>query len=195
MTKHDDVLYLLVTDLGYANVPEIMWEKLDAIDGDTEYMTPSFAKSTPQSDLLPPSSGPSPEMMLAQRSQNDYDFQVALELSKESAAVNQTNKNHQDPGLAAATHASLLDYNDQRADSIGVGSFTQEDSDRRAAEKLQAQFDDNDGPSPEDASIALARKLQEEEYQQAAMHRRTASTRRPQGTNNQQAEKTSCVVS
>jgi hypothetical protein len=37
LTRHDGGLYLLVTDLGYANTPEIVWEKLDDIDGDTEY--------------------------------------------------------------------------------------------------------------------------------------------------------------
>lgn len=35
LTRHDGGLYLLVTDLGYANTPEIVWEKLDNIDGDT----------------------------------------------------------------------------------------------------------------------------------------------------------------
>jgi len=35
LTRHDGGLYLLVTDLGYANTPEIVWEKLDDIDGDT----------------------------------------------------------------------------------------------------------------------------------------------------------------
>lgn len=187
MTKHDGVLYLLVTDLGYANVADIMWEKLDAIDGDTEYMTPTFAKSTPHSDLLPPPSGPSPETMLAQRAQNDYDFQVALELSKGSAAVNQTD---QDPDLAAAKQASLLDFNGMDGIS-GVGSFSQEEADRLAAEELQAQFG---GPSPEEASIALARKLQEEEYQQADSNRRTSNTRR-NAASSQQAEKSNCVVS
>jgi hypothetical protein len=183
MTKHDGVLYLLVTDLGYANVPEIMWEKLDAIDGDTEYMTPAFTKASPQSDLLPPSSsGPSPETMLAQRTQNDYDYQVALELSKGTGSADMSSE---DPGLAAAKQASLLEYN------TGVGTLSLEESDALAAKELQAQFD---RPSTDEASLALARKLQEEEYQQANANRRATNARRP-AANNQQAEKSSCVLS
>lgn len=188
MTKHDGVLYLLVTDLGYANVREIMWEKLDAIDGDTEYMTPAFTKAAPLSDLLPPSSsGPSPETMLAQRTQNDYDYQVALELSKEQGTADRRN---QDSGLEAAQHASLLDYFGMTGNA-GNEVLSQEESDALAAKKLQAELD---GPSPDEASLALARKLQEEEYQQADANRRPTNARRP-AANNQQAEKSSCVVS
>ena len=40
LTKHTDGhLYLLVTDFGYADVASVVWEKLDVIDGDTEYVT------------------------------------------------------------------------------------------------------------------------------------------------------------
>lgn len=36
LTKHKQQLYLLVTDLGNANQTEIVSEKLDVVDGDTE---------------------------------------------------------------------------------------------------------------------------------------------------------------
>lgn len=94
LTKHDGVLYLLVTDLGYASVPEIMWEKLDAIDGDTtEYMNPSFGKSSLHSDLLPPPSEASLERLLEQRGQNEADFQLALQMA-ENPRGNATNGNN-----------------------------------------------------------------------------------------------------
>ena len=44
--KHDNKLCLLVTDQGYANVPEVVWEVLGNIDGDTTYVDSDF--STPQ---------------------------------------------------------------------------------------------------------------------------------------------------
>ena len=51
LTRHDGALYLLVTDLGYANAPEIVWEKLDDIDGDTEYCDEYFARPAPRSEM------------------------------------------------------------------------------------------------------------------------------------------------
>jgi len=48
LTKDGGVLYLLVTDLGYANVSEVIWEKLDDITGDTEYADEFFANLKPK---------------------------------------------------------------------------------------------------------------------------------------------------
>ena len=42
LTKYNENLYLLVTDFGYADVKDVVWEKLDVIDGDTEYVTGEF---------------------------------------------------------------------------------------------------------------------------------------------------------
>lgn len=193
MTKHDGVLYMLVTDLGYANVPEIMWEKLDAINGDTEYMTPSFTKATLKSDLLPPTSGPSPERMLANRNQNDYDYQVALHLSKGGGTDGVDNVSQEQHSIAAATEASLLEQYSNGGNNGNGGTIinipkSQEESDRLTAQQLQAELD---GP-PESASIALARQLQQEEYQRVGSNggrARTAANTRTQ------AEKSSCVIS
>lgn len=40
-------LYLLVTDLGYADVPSVVWELLDNVHGDTEYCTSEFQPTAP----------------------------------------------------------------------------------------------------------------------------------------------------
>jgi hypothetical protein len=45
ITKHDDQLYLLVTDLGYADSADIVWERLDAIDGNTTLVNADFCVS------------------------------------------------------------------------------------------------------------------------------------------------------
>lgn len=86
LTKNAGVLYLLVADLGYANTPEIVWEKLDNIDGDTEYNNEFFARPTPRADMTVASGGSSipgiaPELLLARRSQAELDYQLALSMS------------------------------------------------------------------------------------------------------------------
>ncbi|KAK9079692.1 hypothetical protein SSX86_001365 [Deinandra increscens subsp. villosa] len=42
MFKLEGELYLLATDQGYINQPDLVWEKLNEVNGDTVYMTGSF---------------------------------------------------------------------------------------------------------------------------------------------------------
>ena len=42
--RAEDALYLLVTDVGYEKVGEVVWERLGNIDGDTEYCNAEFGK-------------------------------------------------------------------------------------------------------------------------------------------------------
>ena len=44
--KYNSQLYLLVTDLGYQDQPNVVWECLDAVDGNTEYVDSSFKPSS-----------------------------------------------------------------------------------------------------------------------------------------------------
>ena len=112
ITKHSGVLYLLVTDLGYANVSDIVWEKLDVIDGDTEYVNHAFAKPPPQTQLLPTGPVLSPEQLIAQQGQSEVDFQLALQLSQQGG-TGQAPRAATDESklIAAATEASLREYN------------------------------------------------------------------------------------
>lgn len=108
MTKHGGILYLLVTDLGYANVPEVMWEKLDDINGDTEYADENFCKTQPRGDMsAAPGPTLSPEQMLAQSSVAEADYQLALQLSRNERAIDE----QEGKMIAAATEASLHAYN------------------------------------------------------------------------------------
>lgn len=200
LTKHKGVLFLLVTDLGYANVPEVMWEKLDGIDGDTEYCNAAFLKPAPQTELAP-AAGPSlnPEDVLAQRGQSEADFQLALQLSKNSNLT--TIDEDEGKLVAAATEASLRSYNGLEEETktgqeetismptngIIDGCSTQEDSDKLIAMHLQAQIDN------ESASLHLARKLQNEERQLAAARNNMSS--RPTPGRNQTASASNCVIS
>ncbi|KAI3453639.1 hypothetical protein Pfo_010302 [Paulownia fortunei] len=42
MFKYEDELYILATDQGYINQPDLVWEKLNEVNGDTLYMTGNF---------------------------------------------------------------------------------------------------------------------------------------------------------
>ncbi|XP_054824455.1 uncharacterized protein LOC129322269 isoform X2 [Prosopis cineraria] len=42
MFKYEDELYLLATDQGYINQPDLVWEKLNEVNGDTLFMTGNF---------------------------------------------------------------------------------------------------------------------------------------------------------
>ncbi|EED95583.1 predicted protein [Thalassiosira pseudonana CCMP1335] len=175
LTKHNGVLYLLVTDLGYANTPEIVWEKLDAIDGDTEYVNEMFSKPAPR-DELKPASGPTiaPELLLAQRSQAESDYQLAIAMS-EGLATSQRMDDDEGRLMEAAKEMSLKAYHGEEttaATSSGVQSndtaATQVDADREMALAWQREQQQIDHESEQ-----LARQLQELEY--ARQQRPTAA--------------------
>ena len=55
--KYGGELYILVTDLGYQDRAEVVWERLDEIDGDTEHVDALFKPSVavlPQRAAAPP---------------------------------------------------------------------------------------------------------------------------------------------
>ena len=111
LTKHEGILYLLVTDLGYAGVNVVMWEKLDSISGDTDLYDESFCKSRVQN--MQPTATANPETLLVQREQSDADYLLALELSRNDNE--NTNRVAQQEGdlIAAVTEMSLREYNSQ----------------------------------------------------------------------------------
>lgn len=111
LTKYEGILYLLITDLGYAGVKGVMWEKLDSISGDTDLYDESFCKS--QVHNMQPTATANPETLLVQREQSDADYLLALELSRNDNE--NTNRVAQQEGdlIAAVTEMSLQEYNNQ----------------------------------------------------------------------------------
>jgi len=182
MTKHDGVLYLLATDLGYANVSEVVWEKLDSINGDTELFDEFFVRPKPR-ETLTAADGPalSPEALLAQRGRSEADHQLALQLSKSNGGRTKTQAEmDEEEGqlIAAATEASLKEWNgnggiDEKkaglaqrrteGDSKQKSTISPVDVDREMALALHAQMNED-----HDSSERLARQLQEEEDRRAA---------------------------
>jgi MINDY deubiquitinase len=110
LTKHKGLLYLLVTDFGYANVSTVVWEKLDVIDGDTEYVNAQFSTSPASSNVNDVTTSSSNDP------QSQADYQLALQLSKEQAPLLPTpGRTPQaapyDADLEAAQRASVEEYN------------------------------------------------------------------------------------
>jgi hypothetical protein len=73
MVKHAEKLYLLVTDEGYREEREVVWELLDGIDGDTEYFNDRFGRPA----IAPASPGP---VALLPANLMDPDFLLAVQL-------------------------------------------------------------------------------------------------------------------
>lgn len=114
LTKHGGMLYLLVTDFGYAKVSSVVWEKLDVIDGDTEYVNAEFATS--------PSTAGQNDVSNSNDPQAQSDYQLALQLSRESSAnlgasttastpASTADTMTHDADLEAAQRASVEEYN------------------------------------------------------------------------------------
>jgi hypothetical protein len=189
ITKHNAELFLLVTDLGYGNVEDVIWEKLDNIDGDTEYFD-SYFERTPSKHTFAPAPGPSlsPELLLAQSGQTGADYHIALQLSEnEGKSLDEQERWL----LSAATEQSIAEWkNENRMDQTADGSslidaLNNEATDESLALKLAAQFE------KERLSEHLAQRLHAEERWRAAEHRRPSSSGHP----NRKANRTNCIIS
>ena len=179
MTKYKGILYLLITDLGYQNAPSVVWEKLDDISGDTEYVDQNFVATKPAIDLHTGANSLSPEQLLGQNSRAEADFQLALELSRrnDNAMDDQEGKL-----IAAATAASLQAYQNENN-----GATIDNNNETSAAETLA--HDTNSGIEPtlfataseeQDKMMAmqLQRQFQEENARVHARSRPTAASNR-----------------
>lgn len=198
LTKHDGVLYLLVTDLGYSNTPEIVWEKLDNIDGDTEYANEFFVKPTPRTELKPAAGSTiAPELLLAQRSQAESDYQLALAMSKGTATSNRMD-DEEGKLIEAAKELSLKTYHGDDDAAVTVGdngntsttSYSHIDSDLEVAMAYQRAQQQSEHDSEQ-----LARQLQELEY---ARQRPAANPRRharPAPAAKPASASSSCIIS
>eukprot|EP00877_Chromochloris_zofingiensis_P004085 jgi/Chrzof1/13678/Cz08g07220.t1 len=99
MFKYEAGIYQLVTDQGYAAEPDIVWERLDSVDGNTTFCTSGFTGFVPHkaaavqqpSDTYVQYDNAQPESGL--HSQHDADFALALQLQlqEEEALAEQEN--------------------------------------------------------------------------------------------------------
>jgi ubiquitin carboxyl-terminal hydrolase MINDY-1/2 len=214
LTKHRGLLYLLVTDLGYANVPNVVWEKLDVIDGDTEYVDAGFSRPAPHAELSASGQGSEggvsnldPEQLLAQRGQAEADYHLALQLSGATAKPDPPPGVTQGGGkasldeqegkmTAAALEASLRVYNGMddgikpldtrhtQHDDDDHHTTTQEDRDHILAIQMQAQLEEQD--------LRLAQQMQETEW---AQQRADRQHRNANATLVDNVKSSGCVIS
>jgi hypothetical protein len=178
LTKYDGQLYLLVTDIGYASVGNIVWEKLDVIDGDTEYVGQEFKPPPAMTNNLV-SNTATGEQLLANKLQSQADYQLALQLSQETAPAlasvttlhNQKN-NIQDEQGDDSSIPVISPHVRSNAPAVAVGvpaaPISDEDRDRMVAIQLQQQEKKKElirrsAQEQDAASYNLALSLQQEE--------------------------------
>lgn len=112
MLKRENSLYLLVTDLGYADKSNVVWELLDEIDGNTELVDSHFrpifssssssattAATTAAGDIGSGGSVTSPPPFTAATNPIiDPDYLLALQLSEEQSSGGQQQQQQQQQG-------------------------------------------------------------------------------------------------
>ncbi|KAL7443128.1 hypothetical protein ACHAXM_008674 [Skeletonema potamos] len=212
ITKHNDMLYLLVTDLGYANTPEIIWEKLDSIDGNTEYVNEYFEKPIPRTELAA-AAGPTidPALLLAQRSQSENDYKLAMAISKGEVNVSTSTTSfyseEEDEGklIEAAKELSLRTYHGETNATLAVlGNSThpsstnhsQLDSDHQMALAFQREEEQLIHESEQLARQLQALDQQEDELWRRQQRNNTNRRRHPPATSSRPEEtKSGCIIS
>ncbi|KAG7352724.1 MindY deubiquitinase [Nitzschia inconspicua] len=145
LTKHEGHLYLLVTDFGYADVSSVVWEKLDVIDGDTEYVDGSFKVLPPVEHHI--SSAATGEQMIANNLQSNSDYQLALQLSRESEAG--ATAAAATPSIAPATTTSpnsqrKLSNHDLEIEKAMQANLLDHEQHQQLLQKLQYQDNTTD---------------------------------------------------
>ena len=184
--RHSENLYLLVTDLGYAITSSVVWEKLDVVDGDTEFCDSYFICNSNIASIEE-QSGPtlSPEEMMATSGQNDVDYQLAMQLSMQgddnnaiarATASDAIYSNPSQTNIPSGTIVALPTVPNTARIEVGVpiskantSGSDQETMDRMMALELQQEHTSMHGNESDDvASLRLARQLQEEENAQTA---------------------------
>mmetsp|Transcript_28310 Transcript_28310/g.48135 ORF Transcript_28310/g.48135 Transcript_28310/m.48135 type:complete len:557 (+) Transcript_28310:175-1845(+) len=217
ITKHNGILYLLATDLGYANTPEIVWEKLDSIDGNTEYVNEYFEKPSPRAELAP-AAGPTidPALLLAQRSQAENDYQLAMAMSRGEASVPASSSQHasnnsdEEEGklIEAAKEMSLRTYHGENDATVAVdvdnspipstsssAHNSQLDSYHQMALAFQRQEEQLNHESEQLARQLQALDQQEVQMQRQRQQRNDTNRRRQQPGRPTEETKAGCTIS
>lgn len=182
LTKHNEHLYLLVTDFGYADVNSVVWEKLDVIDGDTEYVTGEF--KVPPAIKHHASGTATGEQLVANNAQSKADYHLALQLSRDSgkqsgaATASTASKSKPQSEIERAKQASLLEYERQQ---------TQQSATIAGGVPLPTDVQ-------EESDMMLALQLQRQEEEQQARIRQNQIRTRP-SSRSKAAAKDSCIIS
>ncbi|XP_076450790.1 ubiquitin carboxyl-terminal hydrolase MINDY-1-like [Babylonia areolata] len=128
MYKHNNELFLLVTDQGFLTESKVVWETLSNVDGDCHFVDANFCtytKPQPSTDPIPTSP------YLCGDEQINSDYQVALSLQ------------HQDDQMIAEQEAAWGQFHQEfgsaQTSDHELALRLQEEEDRRAAAAIQEQ--------------------------------------------------------
>lgn len=190
LTKHNENLYLLVTDFGYADVSDVVWEKLDVIDGDTEYVTGAF--KVPPAIEYHASGAATGEQLVASNAQSQADYHLALQLSREAgnppaAAAPKTKGTAAQSDLERAKQASLLEFQREQQGTPSTGTTAN-------LPTIAAGIPTAIGSQEErDMMLALQLQRQEEEQQERMRQRQRQVANRAQRRPAAKAD--NCIIS
>lgn len=219
IARNGENLYLLVTDLGYANAVNIVWEKLDVVDGDTEFCDSLFKCNTTAS-IVQAGSTLTPEQLMLASEQNDADFQLALQLSLHGDACTvptESDKNHSEI-LSSTVETESREGNGSDGKHVNfqgtvvsipggpenarielgvpVNVYSpSEAADRLLAMQLQEnQVGESISNAEDEASINLARQLQRQEEDRFARLNTGRPLQSLSGSNGQVPSSSNCSV-
>lgn len=122
LCKHDDGLYILVTDQGFLTASNVVWESLSNVEGDSQFYDGAFQRCLP--DVKPVIEAASP---MSTEQQIDSDFLVALSMQEDHA----TCKSQPPCQDHDATPANLTDQE--------LAMKLQQEEDLQAARMVQEQ--------------------------------------------------------
>ena len=128
ITKRDGKLYLLVTDEGYSNSSEIVWERLDNIDGDCDYVDSAF----------------STQGVIAQRElQHERELQAQIAVATQRSLNDAVEANNEDSSFQQQINAQLEANKNSEDASLAMAMALQkkyeEDENERVARMIQSE--------------------------------------------------------
>ena len=132
--KREGVLYALVTDIGYRQQRNVVWERLDDVGGDTDFCDATFKPAAPASS-------------------EDPDHLLALQLARDDEAARE--RAAAPLPTAAATEVAPASAPADSQAALALQPRADADADAALARQLQR--------AEADADAALARQLQAEE--------------------------------
>eukprot|EP00814_Leptocylindrus_danicus_P016535 CAMPEP_0116030298 /NCGR_PEP_ID=MMETSP0321-20121206/16770_1 /TAXON_ID=163516 /ORGANISM="Leptocylindrus danicus var. danicus, Strain B650" /LENGTH=670 /DNA_ID=CAMNT_0003505075 /DNA_START=183 /DNA_END=2195 /DNA_ORIENTATION=+ len=170
MTKNKGVLYLLVTDVGYGDAKEVVWERLDNIDGNTEYVDCDFSTQG---------------IMNGRNIHIEREMAAQIAAATEASLRDQISSSTDPPTYDEAVRNNLIPNSEEEKNEMGFRSKPSEDADRAIALAIQRQYE-------EERNAAIARRIQNEEY---AKRSSTQPRGRSRPAPNSASSSSSCNIS
>jgi len=174
--KHKEELFLLVTDIAFASLPSVVWEKLSTVDGDTLFTDSRFQV------LHNPQAGVDTKVQLRGNGIPTSDEQAALDLARQISA----EQAKRDAAYAQSLYQQEIGGGDQKTPPRPVPVATPL-TDEEIARRLQAEENTRNNiqaapavdvssqmyaQPPAMTDEQLARQLHEQEIRRAQQARR-----------------------